>query len=607
MNYNHLAKETIRLVGGNENVSSLMHCATRLRFKLKENHKANKVELEELEGVLSVVVSGGQFQVVIGNQVSYVYEEIKKLKNLNTDETSNTEKQGNIGSRIFEVISGSFSPLLPILAGAGMLKAVIIVLEMFGLISAESGTYAILSGAGNSIFYFLPVILGVTISIKLGANPYVGGAIGAALLEPNVTGIIDTASTFLGIPVVMVDYSSTVFPIFIAITIYSFVDKILKKVIYREIQLFVIPMLSLAIIVPMTVLLFGPFGTYVGNGLAAGISSMFELSGLLSGTIVGGLNVFLVVLGLHWGLVPIIIQNLAEGGDPLMPMFGIATFAQIGVAVGIFFKAKDKQLKALGGSTAAPGLFAGVTEPIIYGILLRYKRTLLYVVIAGAIGGAINGLFGVKMTSFAFHSVFAIPLYSPTIIYIISIIIAFGTSLLLTLFFGYETKVNKQVENEVEAKEPKLKKELIHSPLTGNVTSLSEVNDKVFSTGALGKGVAIEPVEGEVVAPVNGVVTTLFPTSHAIGITSDGGAEILIHIGIDTVELEGKNFTAHVEQGVRVTQGEVLVTFDIDKIKEAGYPVTTPVIITNTNNYLDVIETNKDNVKATESLLTLFV
>ncbi|WP_117170931.1 beta-glucoside-specific PTS transporter subunit IIABC [Paraliobacillus sediminis] len=616
MSYNDLAKDIVRLVGGEENVNSLVHCATRLRFKLKDNNKAEKEELKNIDDVLSVVVSGGQFQVVIGNQVSKVYEEITKVSNIGGSSSSSADdsnqEKGNIGSRIFEFISGSFSPLIPVLAGAGMLKALIIVLEMLGWLSEGNGTYSILSAAGNSIFYFLPVMLGITSAMKLGANPYVGGAIGAALLEPDFMALIpEEVTSFIGIPVVMMDYSSSVFPIFIAIAIFAVFEKQLKKFVHKDLQLFLVPMLSLAIIVPLTAIVFGPFGVYLGDGIASGINFLIDASGLLAGAVLGGFMTFLVVLGLHWGIIPIILENLANGGDPISPMWAAATFAQIGVAIGIFIKARDKKLKSLAGSAAAPGLLAGVTEPIIYGLLLQYKRTLVYVIIGGAVGGAINGLGGVTLSAFAFHSLFAIPINTPWLIYIIGIGAAFTIGMVLTLVLGYESKPSnkdKEVEEIDDRKEEvEKKREVITSPIKGEVVPLSDVNDQVFSSFAMGKGIAIQPTEGKAVSPVDGEITTIFPTGHAVGITSEHGAEILIHIGLDTVQLDGEHYTAHVKQGDQVKQGDLLIDFDVEAIKAAGYDVITPVIITNTNNYLEIVETNNEAVEVNDDLLTLVV
>jgi len=615
MSYQNFAKEIVQLVGGEQNIASVVHCATRLRFKLKDPNKANKQTLQNLDGVLSVVENGGQFQVVIGSHVSAVYKEITKFSNIGAATTSKDESKGSIRAQIFDIISGSFSPLLGAIAGAGMLKVLLNILVMTGVISAESGTYLILSAAANAVFYFLPIFMGITISAKLGASPYVGGAIGAALLEPNFTNLLkDTGdvSDFLGIPVVLMNYSSSVFPIFIAIGSYVVLERFLKKIIHKDIQMFLVPMLSLMIIVPLTVIALGPFGIYVGNGVGQGISFLSTKSGILTGAIMGGAWAFVVLTGLHVGLSPIVLANVANGGDPLLAMASASIFAQVGVAFGIFLKAKDKTIKSFAGSTLLPGALSGVTEPILYGLILRNKRTIPYIIIAGAVGGAIIGFVGAKTMALALPSLLSIPAYTPLVPYTIGALISFAAATIMTLIFGYEDKKKIDVEeiveeNKVEAGETIIKKEAIVSPLTGVIKPLADVDDPVFSSAAMGKGIAIEPTVGNAVSPVNGIVTIVFPTGHAIGITSDEGAEILIHIGINTVQLEGKYYTSVVKQGDRVNQGDLLVNFDIEKIKEAGYPVTTPVIITNTDRYIDIIDMKKEVVQAKESLLTLVV
>jgi PTS system beta-glucosides-specific IIC component len=614
MSYNKLAKDILQFVGGDQNVSSLVHCATRLRFKLKDNKKAQKKEIQNLNGILSVVESGGQFQVVVGSHVSNVYEEIIKIGNFGKNSSSTDEPKGTIMSIIFETVSRSFSPLIGAFAGAGMLKAVLTILVSLGWLSQESGTYHILSAAGNAVFYFLPIMLGITLATKLGANPFVGGTIGAALLEPNLTGLLAEGKTtsFLSVPVVLMDYSSSVFPIFIAVSIYAALEKFLKKVIHKDVQMFLVPMLSLVIIVPLTVIAFGPFGVYTGNAIGSGISFLSDKSGILTGAVLGAAWTFLTILGLHWSLVPIILANIAAGGDPIFAMVASGVFAQMGVALGIFLKTKDKQVKALAGSTAVPGLLAGVTEPIIYGLVLRFKRTVPYVAIAGAVGGAINGLLGVKGITFAFPSLLSISAFSPIGTYTIGVLAALVCGALLTILFGFEDKKQQEVannqqeiDNKAENKPLLMKTASIVSPLTGDVKLLNQVNDQVFSSGALGKGIAIEPTTGKAFSPVDGVVSTLFPTGHAIGITSDEGIEILIHIGIDTVQLDGKYYDPQIKQGDQVKQGDLLVNFDIERIKEAGYQVTTPIIITNTVNYLDVVPTDAERVALDDSILTI--
>ncbi|PNQ81863.1 beta-glucoside-specific PTS transporter subunit IIABC [Paenibacillus sp. F4] len=631
MKYERLAKDIVQNIGGEENVTNLVHCATRLRFNLKDNHVPDKEKLKSLEGVLTVVESGGQFQVVIGNDVAHVYQEIMKTSKLgagnNASEDGDKPKE-KIMSRIFAVISGSLSPLLPAMAGAGILKAFLTLFTTFEWISAESGTYLILAAAANAVFYFLPIFLGVSAAIKFGANPYVGGVIGAALMEPNFTGLLangDTSS-FLGIPVVLMDYSSTVFPVFVAIWIFSYVEKYLKKIIYKELQTFLVPLLSLVIIVPLTVMIFGPFGVYIGNAIADAINYLMGVSGLLTGAVIGGLIFFLVVFGLHWGIIPIVLANLTNGTDPILAMWAASNFAMAGVALAVFIKSKEKSLKSIAGSSTLSLLLAGVSEPTVYGILLRYKRTIPYVIIAGAIGGAINGGFHTYATAFVFQNIFSIGAFEPIGHYLIGIAAAMGIGLILTILFGYmdkkavtvtepidvaptvETKaIQPEASVNVIAGSRSLKKEVLISPLTGDVKSLIEVPDPTFAEGAMGKGIAIIPSVGQAFSPVNGTISTVLKSGHAVIILSENGAEILIHIGINTVQLKGQYFTPRVKVGDQIRKGDLLIDFDLEKIKEAGYNPITPIIISNTSDYLDVIETTNSSVLAQDKLLTLVV
>ena len=628
-----MAQDIVRLVGGEENINDLVHCATRLRFSLKDNKKAQREQLEKHEGVITVVESGGQFQVVVGSSVAGIYSEIVKSTNFAANTSSkqdNPDQKVSTMSKVFEVISGSFSPLIPVMAGAGMLKALLTVLPMLGWLSETSDTYMILSAAGNAVFYFLPIFLGITLGMKLKANPYVAGAIGAALLEPSFTALLDSSAdhSFLGIPLTIVSYASSVFPIFIAVSVYALLEKLLKKIILKDLQIFMVPMISLMVMVPLTIIVLGPFGTNVGNWIAAGVTWLIGVSGILSGIVLGGGMTFLVVFGLHWGFTPITLQNIANGGDPIEAMASAAVFAQIGVALGIFIKAKkDKSLRTIAGSTGITGLLAGVTEPIVYGIILKYKRVIPIVAIAGALGGAINGHFGVKYTAYVFHNIFSIPVEQPSGIFVISLIVSLGTAFLLTLLFGYESKPKKAETVEGgEAVEPvetaptaptsvpnspsvspavDLKKEYIFSPLTGAALSLSEVSDEAFSSGAMGRGLAVVPAVGEVVAPMDGVVTSLFPTGHAIGITSEAGTDVLIHIGVNTVSLKGKYFTPMVKEGDKVEQGDLLIRFDLEQIKAAGYETTTPVIVTLTQNEVEIFETTQFKINKNDILLTL--
>ncbi|OMD86412.1 PTS beta-glucoside transporter subunit EIIBCA [Paenibacillus odorifer] len=614
MSYEQLSKDIIQSVGGEKNINNVIHCATRLRFTLNDEQKADKENLEKMKGIIGVVSKGGQFQVIVGTHVADVYKEIAKSISPNSDSGENKVKKP-IGTLIFDVISRSFSPLIGALAGAGMLKALLTVLASLHVLSADSETYKVLAGASNAVFYFLPIFLGITLSIRLGVNAYVGGSIGAALLEPNITGLASVESPhFLGIPLVISDYSSSVFPIFIAICIYALLDKQLRKFIHKDLQMFLVPMLCLIVIVPLTILAFGPFGVNVGNLIGDAILFLSTKSGIVTGAIVGIAWTYLTVLGLHWGLVPIILENIAKGGDPIYAMAGMAIFAQLGVALGIFLKTKDKQLKTLAGSTFIPGALSGVTEPIIYGLLTRYKRTFIYVTIAGGVGGALSGLFKVKMEVFAFVSVLSLPAFSPLVVQAIIAGVTIVLAMVITMVFGYEDKKKVNIVEEKTNTEKSgvilphaVKSSTVVSPLAGNVIPLTSVDDAAFASEAMGKGIAIEPTEGKLYSPVSGVVSTIFRTGHCIAVVSDEGVEVLIHIGIETVKLKGKYFDVKVQEGATVKQGDLLIEFDFEQIKNEGYQCTTPIIITNTANYSDVIGTNKTVITPGEDLLTVVV
>jgi len=606
MSYKKLAENILQLVGGEENVISLSHCVTRLRFILKDSNKADKAKLEKLD-ILQVVESGGQFQVVIGMHVANVYNEIINISHLGTNSSESEEKGEKKKSKVFDIISGSFTPIIPVILGSGMLKAFLSILSMLGWISSDSGTYHILSAASNAIFYFLPVILGITFGMKMGVNPYIAGAIGASLLEPNFTALLqnDATNSFLGIPVVLMDYSSSVFPVIGAVCAYAILERLLKRIIHKDLQILFIPMLSLMIIVPLTALVFGPFGVYVGKALASIIVFAMDKSAFVTCLILGAIGFPMVILGLHWGIIPIIISNLATTGiDYMLPTVQATAFAAAGTAFGIYLKTKDKKTKSTAFSSFVPAFLSGITEPVIYGLLFQFRRAFIYAIIMSAIAGGLNGAFGVAATQMA-GGIFVIPTFHPVLGYIISMSVAFFGTILLNLFFGYEDKKDKNKDMGSEKLQEKVL--TIESPLTGEVRALSQVNDPVFSSESMGKGVAIEPKIGKVSSPVNGTISTIFPTGHAVGIMSEDGIEILIHIGINTVELNGKYFDAQVKQGEQVKRGDLLVNFDLDQIKESGYEVITPIIITNSNSYKEIVGTQNELIQTKDPLLRLTV
>ena len=617
MKFENEAKEIVGLVGGEANVASLVHCATRLRFELKDGSKFQKEKLEKLSYVLKVLVSGGQYQVVIGPNVDAYYDAIfavAKIEGGNNTTLQSTEKV-KLSDKILKVISGAFSPLIPLMAGSGMIKALLTLFTTIGVMSDSSSTYLILSAAGNACFYFMPVFLGITISKQLKANAFVGGAIGAALLEPNFTGLLSAegAVNFLGIPVTPIDYQATIFPIFIAILVYAYLDKSLRKVTPQSLQYFLVPMVCLMIMVPFTVILFGPVGTTIGNYVSSFVMWLFSISGTLAGIVLGAAYPFLTMLGLHWGFTPITLQNLDQfGGDIIEGVCVCAVWAQMGIALGSYLKAqKNSKLKSIAGPTFITGFFAGVTEPILYSIVMEYKRLMVVVAISGACGGAIAGTLGVTMDAYVFHNIFsaAVMSYSPIWAYGIAVLTSLAVATILTYTWGLsgldEEKAQDLQVMETESKSLKpsdVKMISVVSPLDGDVIELKEVDDEVFASGVTGKGVAIVPTNNVVVSPVKGTVSVLFPSKHAVGITTKDGVELLVHIGLNTVMLNGEGFTAFVKQGDKVVCGQKLLEFDKKFILSKGYSLQSPVLVTNADQFSDIVMNENQTVKTGEEL-----
>lgn len=608
-----LAKEILQLVGGEENVNSLVHCATRLRFGLKDQSKANKEKLLKTDGVITVKESGGQFQVVVGNSVPEIYAEIGKISNILNDSNKPekaADNKGNILGKAVDVVSSLFAPLLGVMAGAGILKGLLLLASNFGLLANTSTTYTILYAASDALFYFLPVLLAITTARKFGGNLFVAVTIAGALLYPSIVALKAAPPKggvdFFGIPVTMMSYSSTVVPIILAIYVMSKFDKFLNRRIHESVKNFVVPFILLVVMVPLTLIVFGPIGVSAGNAVAKAMVSAFAWNPIIAGAIMGASWQLLVMFGIHWGLVPVFINNIAVyGKDGVKPAATASVFAQTGSALGVMLKTKNKRLKTLAGSAVVTGLF-GITEPAIYGVTLPLKKPFIAGIIGAGVGGAIIGAAGTKAFASGAPGLLTLPIfYGPGgqgfTGLIIGIVAAFIVSAGLTYVLGFEDPVDEQET----AGSTEQHKEKILSPLEGTVIALQEVSDQVFASEAMGKGVAILPSAGRVVAPVDGTVTSIFKTRHAIGITSNNGAEILIHVGLDTVKLDGEFFTARVKQGDQIKAGDLLLEFDVKKIKEAGFELITPVVITNSSNYQKVDVVKNGLVTERESLLAL--
>ncbi|CAI6041457.1 PTS system beta-glucoside-specific EIIBCA component [Paenibacillus sp. JJ-100] len=632
MSQEKLAREIVERVGGEKNVQSLVHCATRLRFVLKDDSKADKAGLEKTEGVIAVKENGGQFQVVVGNKVPEVYQAIGQISNI-LDDSSSKEKGGKkvkgLGG-IIDVISSIFAPLLGVMAGAGILKGLLLIANNLEWLDKADTTYIILYAAADSLFYFLPLLLAVTTARKFQGNVFVALTIAGALIYPTIIQLKTdgTATDFFGIPVVLMSYSSTVIPIILAVIVMSKLEKFFNKLLHDSIKNFVTPLFLLVIMVPLTLIVFGPFGVYVGDGIASAMVAAFGFSPLLAGAVLGASWQLLVIFGVHWGLVPVFINNIAvHGQDGVKPAATASVFAQTGAAFGVMLKTKNKKLKTLAGSSTLTALF-GITEPAIYGVTLPLKRPFIAGVIGGAVGGAIIGQAGTQAFASGAPGLLTLPIFYgpggqgfPGLI--MGITASFVVSAVLTYIMGFkdpvedeETKTASTSSVDVEAGQSKnasqpstrvhaTSDQTVWSPIEGEIVELAEVPDPAFASGAMGKGIAIEPSKGRVVAPFDGTVTVAFKKKHALAVVSDTGAEILVHVGVDTVKLDGQHFKSYIEEGDRVKAGDLLLEFDIEQIKAAGYHTVTPIIVTNSADYAEVIPQATGQVSNKDMLLKI--
>lgn len=605
-----LAKQLLKLVGGKQNINQVWHCATRLRFTLKDQDKVPKEKVEALDGVITVVEASGQFQVVIGNNVSDVYQEVVKLEPSLSDGTEGpatvthekmTFKRAFNGLLTF--ISGVFTPFLGAMAGAGILKGLLSLAVVLGWLTTKSGAYQIWWAAADGIFYFLPLALAFTAAKQLKVNQFVAMAIAAAMVYPNIVALVGKPSIdFFGIPVVAANYTATVLPILLVVVVQKFLEPFFNRIWHESVRNILAPLCLLVVIVPLTMLVVGPVSSILSNGLATAIVSLNKSVPVLAGMILGGFWQVFVIFGVHWALVPVMMNNIAlYGTDPMMPILLPAVLAQAGAAFAVFLKARDAKMKSLAGSSTITALF-GITEPTIYGITLKLKKPFYCACVAGAVGGIIVAMSGAGANVAALASILSLPTYlgKGFGVSVIGDVVAFVLGVGLTLAFG---GINAPAKNQAAAEVVADHAETLAAPVKGTLVALSDVPDEVFASGTMGQGIAIEPEEDVVKSPVAGTVSLVYPTGHAIGITSDKGAEILIHIGIDTVNLKGKHFKALIEQGQKVTVGTPLVEFDYQAIQAAGYAPTVTMIVTNSDQYQ--VETRSDGATDDDALMTL--
>lgn len=664
--YEQLAKEIVRNIGGRENVTGLTHCITRLRFKLKDEKKANDEVLKRMDGVVTVMKSGGQYQVVIGNHVPEVYADVMTLLGLDGDGASvhgtddhrtgspadggadGSGEKGSLFNRAIDVISGIFQPILGIMAACGMVKGLNALFVALGLYTATGGGYLILNAIGDGLFHFLPLFLGYTAAKKFGLKPMLGLVIGAIMCYPSVqAGALSAGGEalyslfagsifesqvyieFFGIPMIAMDYTGTVIPVIFVVYFASLCEKFFGRFVPDLVKFFFVPMLTLLVAIPMGFLVIGPLAVFGSTIIAQVVMTVRNFSPMLAGAIVGLTWQILVIFGLHWGFIPVYINNIMTlGYDNVMMPFFACTFATSAAVLAVFFKTKDRKLKEMALPNFISGIF-GVTEPAIYGITLPLKTPFIISCIAGCIGGGFYGAFNFRKFMMGGMGIFEFPaMIEPDggmgnlIVAVAGVVLTMAVAFVATMVFykdkdvdgsaaaggnvqGADEQTEERKDQREKTAEPMVKAQEIASPMKGKVLRLEEIQDAAFASGVLGKGAAVLPEEGRVFAPVTGMVTALFPTLHAIGIVSEEGVEVLIHIGLNTVQLEGRGFEAKVQQGDHVVKGQLMITFDREMMEAEGYCMETPVIITNSAAYLDVVEEKKDRTEVGERLLTV--
>lgn len=603
-NYDELAKQIVASVGGAGNVNSLIHCATRLRFQIKDSAKVDKKRLSQTEKVITVVEAGGQLQVVIGNAVGDVYDAILatssiKAGDLDRDDKKNSDK--NIINMFMSTVSGIFAPILGAMSGAGLLKGLLILFTTMGWMSTEMGTYRILFAAADGVFTFLPVFLAYTSAKRFKADPFVSVAIASALMYPNITAAFAAKETltFLNIPVVLVSYTSSVIPIILSVYVLSKLERGLRSILPDIVKNIFTPLLSLVIMVPSTFLVIGPVSDFAGKMLAGGYTALVSVNPIIAGFILGLVWPAAVMFGLHWGFIPIVINNISQyGRDTLFTITGPNNFAQAGAALGVFLKTKNKKVKDIAGPAALSAVLAGITEPAIYGVTLKYKKPFFIGAFFSGIAGAITAAVGAGAPTVLGTSLLTLTGYIGVGFagFCAACAIAYFGSAICTYLFGFsDDMLLEETTTETKADVVKQEEELA-APVNGTILSLSEVKDPVFAGGGLGKGSAILPDDGTFYSPCDGTVETAY--HHAVGIMTDQGAEVFIHVGLDTVKLEGKFFELFVKTGDRIKKGDLLIKADLNSIRQEGYDVTTMVLVTNSNDYADILTTEEKKAVA---------
>ena len=616
MKYKDFNTKIIELVGGKDNVQAVVHCMTRLRFTLKDRSKAKTEEIKKMDGVVDVVSNDVAYQIIVGTHVSEVHSELISMLGISGEANSSENKvKKNPIKAVLDLFSESMTPILEPIIAAGMLAGVLSLLSLTGIISAESPTYILLDNIRSSVFFFLPIFMAMSCAKRLNASPFLAVALAATLLSTGINGV--EGLSFFGIALPTTTYSNSFIPIILAVWFMGYVQKSLKKVLPKFLHYFLVPVFTLIICLPITLMFFGPIGEWIGSAMSW--VCMFLMNTLGNWSVIAlyaAVQPFLIMFGAGNFIIPIVVQFHAElGYDPIF--YAACTISDIAVAgamLGYFLRAKNEKQKQLFGTFSFSALM-GVTEPAIYGAFVKFRKLFLAVAIGGGLGGLYAGIANVKTYAMAW-GLAGLPSYIGNNDYknfysmIIAVIIGFVAAAVAAYFLGIPKDSEKAETSDEKAVSSKsddsmMNKVVVNGCATGKLVKLSEINDKAFSSGALGSGVGIIADNNLVVSPVDGEVVCVFPTKHAFGLKTESGVELLIHIGIDTVELEGKHFTTMVNQGDKVKIGQPLVQVDFDKVKEEGFDPTIIMVVTNTQDYLDVIPVSKDVTSDKEECINI--
>ncbi|HEM3349975.1 TPA: beta-glucoside-specific PTS transporter subunit IIABC [Streptococcus suis] len=612
MKYKNTALAILEAVGGEKNVLRATHCVTRLRLELKDENIVSDERVKSISGVLGIMKKNGQYQIILGNDVANYYKEFTALGKFDSDSVQQVKK-ANVLEQVIEYIAGSMTPLIPAMLGGGMIKVLVIVLPMLGLLKADSQSISFLAFFGDAPYHFMPIFLAYSASQKLKVTPALAMSVAGILLHPNFVQMVSSGDPlhFLGAPVTPASYGSSVIPILIMVWLMKYIEAVFNKVTPAITKSFLQPTLVLLVSGFIALVLVGPLGVIVGEGLSQLVEQMHGVAGWLTLAALGAIMPFIVMTGMHWAFAPIFLAaSIATPDVLILPAMLGSNLAQGAASMAVAFKSKNSNTKQIAFAAGFSALFAGVTEPALYGVTLKYKKPLYAAMIGGGLAGLFVGLTGVKAYLFAVPSLIALPqfIYSEAASNITNAMIAAAISIIVTFILAYFLGIDEETSTvNLEKVAPGISsRKNVFSPLSGQILPLEKVNDATFSKKMLGEGVAIIPKDGKVYAPFDGAITSLFPTKHAIGLTSDEGVELLIHFGLETVELKGRGFVSHVSDGEKVEKGQLMLEVDVEMLVAEGYDIVTPVVVTNTQEYLDVLLlSTKEEVNYADDLLAV--